>query len=558
MPKSIKIYSFDVFDTCLVRTCGTPDNLFKILSHKVFTKDVPFFDRQLFVLARREAENKASTEKKNYNIYDVYKNFKYNHPLLFPISDIIRIEIETEKENTIPVFSICQKIANCRKKHTKIIFISDMYFPSNILMEILDGKGLYRNDDIIYVSCDCDARKEDGKLYKYIKNKEDICYSHWTHFGDNKISDYDIPRKLGINSNLIFWDFTTYQKQWQSNTDKFFFAINEDYKGILAGLSRAMIVNFKPHPRCLLLADVIAPLYCSFVHQVFFNAQKNGIKQLFFCARDTYHLYQIAKTFNPLFPDIKIKYLFISRKSLYEGDEVLLLKYLIQEGLANNNTKSAIVDSTTSGMTHYSLNSILSKNGFNTINKNILSFYFLNNTPLYCLENDYVAYAHNGFDNKSILLIENIFSTNNGKRVINYKKINNRVIPVFDNNTKQDICFQPNIKSLQRIQSDFLKKYASYYLKNSLHLFSAQILNNISLPTFLSFLELPHKEYTESLIDCKFYDNNTPISLIKKVSFYNLIKNKGKNTLLERATVFYNLPNWILKLFIKYKITKKY
>jgi len=47
------------------------------------------------------------------------------------------------------------------------------------------------------------------------------------------------------------------------------------------------------------------------------TAKKNKIDKLFFLARDGYVLYLIAKKFQSFFPQIKLEYIYVSRKSLY-------------------------------------------------------------------------------------------------------------------------------------------------------------------------------------------------------------------------------------------------
>ena len=55
--------------------------------------------------------------------------------------------------------------------------------------------------------------------------------------------------------------------------------------------------------------DIIAPFYCSFIHRVMSDAVKQNIQRLYFCARDTFQLYQIAQIMKPLFPSLELKYI---------------------------------------------------------------------------------------------------------------------------------------------------------------------------------------------------------------------------------------------------------
>ncbi|MCH5231238.1 MAG: hypothetical protein J1F43_05520, partial [Muribaculaceae bacterium] len=54
----MKYLSFDVFDTCLIRACGLPENIFRIIGRKIFdSKDPNYFELiSNFCRIRQEAE----------------------------------------------------------------------------------------------------------------------------------------------------------------------------------------------------------------------------------------------------------------------------------------------------------------------------------------------------------------------------------------------------------------------------------------------------------------------------------------------------------------------
>ena len=51
------IYSFDVFDTCIVRSCGKPDNIFRLLAEEV-VQDKDESRLRAFVIERKNAEKR--------------------------------------------------------------------------------------------------------------------------------------------------------------------------------------------------------------------------------------------------------------------------------------------------------------------------------------------------------------------------------------------------------------------------------------------------------------------------------------------------------------------
>ncbi len=59
------IHSFDIFDTCLFRSCGIPKNVFDLLGMDILKKDKIDEDVRYFSLIRSQGEIKA--RRKNTN-----------------------------------------------------------------------------------------------------------------------------------------------------------------------------------------------------------------------------------------------------------------------------------------------------------------------------------------------------------------------------------------------------------------------------------------------------------------------------------------------------------
>lgn len=554
MSKNTHFSSFDIFDTCLVRACGTPENFFDILSKRVFSGQVTENERQGFIIARREVEFKLYHSNPKANIFDIYDSLSYNHPLILPNKDILEIELALEKEMLMPVFKIKGQINSLRQKGGKILFISDMYLPVLFLTDILKEYGLYKSGDKVYVSSDVGKNKFGGEIYKYIHEIEKIPYNRWTHYGDNKKADIIIPKKLGIKTIHINHKYSTYEQNWIDNGNITLFK----YSQIMAGISRALNHSLPENPRKLLLLDVIAPLYLSFIGYIFDDAQKRGITHLFFCARDTYQLFQVAKVFNKQYPNIKIHYLRVSRKSLTESEPQVLIDYFKQEGLASNDN-NAIIDTTSTGGSFSTINNILTKFGYHQCFAYFLVKWFepTNNECLYdsAIRQKYVYSKRTNsiFKNlKIITLLENIFSSNTEKRTIGYKEENSIIIPaVFDNIDNED-SVQTKLFEMQEYHTDILKKISEIYISSGLVSYSHAILHQLAIPSFSKLAYYPTKEYTESLCGCSQKENNILLPYVKKESFVRLFLTRGHDTCWSRATIFYNMPIWTHKFLLKY------
>ena len=67
------VYSFDVFDTCLVRTCGFAHNVFDLLAIEVLGHDKPESWLAEFALIRTKGEEEARRKKaEEITLEDIY------------------------------------------------------------------------------------------------------------------------------------------------------------------------------------------------------------------------------------------------------------------------------------------------------------------------------------------------------------------------------------------------------------------------------------------------------------------------------------------------------
>lgn len=310
-------YSFDIFDTCLIRKCGQPDIVFDLMAQRILGKDAEETQIMDFKMIRKNSENRARTlahqkGREEISIDEIYDECDFSS-LTRVSNDVIKqTELDVEKEQLVAVHSIKEKLADLRKVG-EVLFISDMYLPQEFIKSILVEQGLFEEGDTLYVSSKIGLTKGSGNLFKYVKEKEGLKYKSWLHFGDNKWSDVKIPRKLGIKAKLASHEFNYYEKKWGRLVP----IDSRQTNQICAAISKYIRLTSECKPEITIAADFIAPFYVSFVAWLMADAQKRGIKQLFFLARDGQIFYEIAKEFSDAYPSIKISYLYVSRKSLY-------------------------------------------------------------------------------------------------------------------------------------------------------------------------------------------------------------------------------------------------
>lgn len=304
----MKLASFDIFDTTLIRKCGNPGNIFYLLAHKLYPNDKA--KREDFLLWRKEAESEARrrTPGKDVTIEDIYASDELCGFAEYTPAQLIEAEKNVEAVNLIANPAIKETICKKREEGYIICFISDMYLPSTMLKEVLEREGCINNNEVVYVSCEYNARKSNGALYK--KLKEELKPQQWEHFGDHAVSDVKMAKQNGIKATKVNTDFTTAEKgTMQPRSNRHYYE-----SSILAGLSRAARIHFGNDAYTTIAADFVAPAYIPYVHFVLKTAKERGIKTLYFLSRDSYILQKIAEQLPH--EGIELRYLFVSRKAL--------------------------------------------------------------------------------------------------------------------------------------------------------------------------------------------------------------------------------------------------
>lgn len=554
-----RISSFDIFDTCLVRKCGMPENFLDVFSLRAFEHEPQEWARQEFVAARRLTEQKLWAENPHYTIDDIWAEMDWSHPFLKSKKELCELEQELEREMLVPVLSMRDKVNECRMSGDKIIFISDMYLSSAFLIEVMRAHGFYQDGDSLYVSCECQAAKYNGELFQYVKEKEGLSsFRHWHHYGDNKLGDYKAPKKLGIKCTLINHEYTPYQKQWKDNDNSLGFK----YPSILSGLGRALHYSTEWNTHTDFVLDIIAPFYCSWMYMVLEDAQQNGIKRLYFCARDAYQIHKIAQVMHPLFPEIGIEYVYMSRKALYnEENDAAKIAYYEQIGLATKTDKVAIVDTTTSGKTLIVLNEFLSVHGCNEVT----AYYYLlwnkvdgvdwNKYHVQVFDS-YVKDNHPAsrfLNHPFIFIFENYFSINKEPKTVDY----NNKGPMFITDVMEEDCFFVDRSNWADIHEYLLVEYAKAFVKCGLSPYSKDIFERIGIPNMNTFFKSPRKEYLSALDSYCFIEKGTSkrYFFIKKISNLSELISKERNFAWRRGTIYNSFPNWLISIlkFLKHE-----
>lgn len=582
----MKIYSFDILDTCLCRTCGESYAVFDLLAQDVLGIDITPSQLADFRLIRTKGEKIARQKSiaEDVTIEQIYQECDFSGLIDLTLDKIIEREILIERKVLRPIYGTLQKIKKIHSQEQSILYISDMYLPSKFFVEILEEFGFWKEGDKIFVSCEIGNSKVTGNLFRYISRQLNISYREWIHYGDNRYSDVVVPRKLGICAHHVKFDYSHYQK-YLINKD---YDPTECYMARLAGISRAIAIGNKYSPRLQFAADIIAPIYVSFTYNVLKDAKKRGIKRLFFIARDAHIIYCIAKEMRSLFPNIEIKYLYASRKALYlpsleditmntlqtilppyqlkyndeyfdnfqvdtngltydkfknnnippslieeikkrwKEQKVNTLNYFIQEGLADKHTKVGIVDIRGSRRSQRCINKILKTNDYN----GVFGYYLESDKYRIPPESpeEYYSFIYSDYNvspNFSNIFLNNIllekyFCISSAKRTSGYIKKDNGEIIP---EFEEGENLPEYFDSIHQLNISVCLDFLRLFINNKLDIHSNEIFK-YSFSLISEFANHPQREYVKVFRDLEYNETSQHSQMI--VGIVNPLFNKKR------------------------------
>lgn len=300
----MRLATFDIFDTTLIRQCGSPDVIFDLVARKLWPSDEAL--RTAFLNRRRQAAHTAGSDA---SLSDIYGCFAADEFAPLSIEVLMNEELDTERRMLTVNPVVRDRIRELRRSGWEIKFLSDMYLSSAFLSEVLMREGCLEDGEEVIVSCEWTARKDNGSLYRLVRKKYNP--QEWMHFGDNKRSDIRMARRNGVKGIWIDTRNTPAEMRIASLSTTW---RNIYIPKFVAGLMRAVRIQGGNTSDVAIAADYVASLYIPFVVYVLRQCQSKGIRKLHFLSRDGYIMQRIAEALSA--PGIELNYLFVSRKAL--------------------------------------------------------------------------------------------------------------------------------------------------------------------------------------------------------------------------------------------------
>ncbi|MBR1131005.1 HAD family hydrolase [Bradyrhizobium iriomotense] len=201
----VSAWSFDVFDTFLLRACTSPDGVFERtyelsgISRTCPNVSVSFVQHRIQAEGRARRAAKEKRGAVEVQIEDIYSFFPFN---LFgltrrDLSDLVESEFAAELELCRVNPDMLRQYSEMKRAGHRVGFISDTYWDSARLARLLRACRPGLVWDFLYASCDHGSGKSEALFAKYL-TEQGVDAGASFHIGDNEHADIKGARRHGI------------------------------------------------------------------------------------------------------------------------------------------------------------------------------------------------------------------------------------------------------------------------------------------------------------------------------------------------------------------------
>lgn len=293
------VYSFDVFETSLVRIWAKPTDLFWELGEQLSQQKLIDISPDTWQQMRIRAESAAREASKTgeVTVEQIYQQLaSFLGWSTIHTQQAMHKEIALELASLRPVPAIQKRIQALQQANERLIYMSDMYLSEETIRTFLKENNVWTAGSRLYVSSEIGVSKANGKLFPYCLQQESVKASQLTHIGDNFHSDVKMAKKQQVKVEPITQThLNRYERKIADTTQ-----LPLKFRSLLAGASRLTRLQSQetsPDKQVIwdTTASAIAPILFGFVHWCLVEAQKKGIQRLYFAARDGQILHKIAQ-----------------------------------------------------------------------------------------------------------------------------------------------------------------------------------------------------------------------------------------------------------------------
>jgi len=290
--------SFDFYDTLVVRLVANPADIFSLIGGRL---NIPAF-RSMRITAEVTARKALGGEVTFEQIYEFI-------PLTMELKErAYLLELEFERSLVTRVAAISSQI------QTGDLIISDMYHDELLYHDVLKRLAPGIVPGAILVSGRTGVNKATGGLWRKVAADYP---AHESHIGDNISADVHQARRHGLVADHFGGAML--------NRYEMALAKQGGDDSIIAGASRAARLSLIQSDSSLsevatieAFASVFGPLLLAFVHWIMRTCDEEGIRDVYFIARDGQLPFKTcSKLVAENGQDLRCHYIFASRQALH-------------------------------------------------------------------------------------------------------------------------------------------------------------------------------------------------------------------------------------------------
>jgi FMN phosphatase YigB (HAD superfamily) len=317
---SARLHSFDVFDTLVTRAVGNPTSVFVLLGRTPDAAALTRCSPEEFARVRIAAERRSRRGRGETTLTRIYDEVAVSLGLDEAAGRRLQqmeIDLEHRLSRTVPGAAELLKAADGTR-----IALSDMYLPGDVVRSLLEQAGLAELVDDVVVSSDHGVTKSDGQLFHQLVTRFEVAARDVRHVGDNTGSGVRVPRLLGLRAeHAAAASLNRYEHTWEAYRDD-----TGGLSSLVAGAARLARLGVEAPAELRPIVDVATgvagPILAAYVLWVLNNAQREGIRRLYFVARDGEILYLIAQRLcQRLSLDFDLRYLYGSRSVYHRAGQ---------------------------------------------------------------------------------------------------------------------------------------------------------------------------------------------------------------------------------------------
>ena len=316
----IKIVSFDIFDTLLLRPVLNPQDVWSLVGK---ISGIPHFkDKRL--ISEIESKRYLNYPDEDCGIDAIYETFAnlFGYTLE-TVLELKKLEMQLEYDILYPRKAVQLVYEEVLRAGKEIILVSDMYLPSDFLDDLLQKNG-YTGYSRIYVSSETRVKKITGNMFLHVCNDlitQGINASEIMHVGDNYGSDFTQARKAGLKAVHIASTYDkarSYRYVRESLELSYADLDNSFLHGIMVNLFfddpyREFDKASRYNGDATLLGYSLSPFFVSFLTWMMKEAHDDGIEQFLFVYRDGYLPEKMYEILKPHLPHLDTVRLYLSR-----------------------------------------------------------------------------------------------------------------------------------------------------------------------------------------------------------------------------------------------------